>query len=240
MYLDNVLLLTKAKLLLKNGLILLIFFLSCASVRAQETGLASYYNDYFAGKTTASGERYNPNLLTAAHKSLPLGTIIKVINLDNNKSVIVKVNDRGPYVRGRILDLSRAAAVQLGLIQSGYARVSYEIIENKVVVLVKDTFAEALPDEKFYVVNQLDTTVKMSYGVKLGNYDDPKLAFIIAKELKTKYNATAFIQTIKLMKGTTYRIFAGNFVSQHDAELLRETLKKYSPDCIVVNYATYK
>jgi rare lipoprotein A len=227
--------------LLKNVLILLIFCLVCVFAEAQEVGLASYYHDYFTGKTTANGEKYDPNQLTAAHKSLPLGTVIKVINQENNKSVIVRINDRGPYVKGRILDLSKVAAIQLGIIESGFAKVSYEIIENKpVVVQAKDSFVEQLPDERFYIVNQVDSAVKMSFGIKLGNYDDPKLAFIIAKELKTKYNATAYIQTVKLMKGSTYRIFVGNFSLQQEAEQLKETLKKYSPDCVVVNYATYK
>jgi rare lipoprotein A len=218
----------------------LIFCLVCTISRAQEVGYASYYHDYFTGKTTANGEKYDPNQLTAAHKSLPMGTVIKVINQDNNKTVIVRINDRGPYVKGRILDLSKLAAIQLGIIESGFARVTYEIIENKAVIMVKDTFAEELPDQKFYVVNQLDTTVKMGFGIKLGNYDDPKIAFIIAKEMKSKYNATAYIQTVKLMKGTTYRIFVGNFSSEQDADALKETLKKYSPDCLIVNYATYK
>jgi len=211
----------------------------CATSRAQEVGFASFYHDYFSGKATASGERYDPNKLTAAHKSLPIGTLIKVTNLDNDKSVIVRVNDRGPYVRGRILDLSRSAAAQLGIIASGFGKVSYEIIENKVVE-VRDTFVEELPDEKFYMVNAVDSSVKLGYGVKMGSFDDPKLAFVVSKELRTKYNATAYIQTVKLMKGSIYRIFVGNFASQADAEQLKETLKKYSPDCVVVNYETFK
>jgi len=211
----------------------------CACLHAQEAGLASYYNDYFAGKMTASGEKYDPAKLTAAHKSLPIGTMIKVTNLDNDKSVVVRVNDRGPYVKGRILDLSKSAATQLGLIQAGYARVSYTIIESNVVAL-KDTFSEAAPDEKFYAVNPVDTSVKMGWGVKLGSFDDPKLAFVVSKDLKAKYNAMAYIQTVKLMKGSLYRIFVGNFTTQEEAEQLRNGLKKAYPDCKVVSYDTFK
>jgi rare lipoprotein A len=206
---------------------------------AQEVGIASFYNDYFTGKLTASGEKYDPNKLTAAHKSLPIGTVIKVTNLANDKSVIVRINDRGPYVRTRVLDLSRSAAMQLGFVPSGFVKVSYTIIETN-VVQVKDTFAEELPDEKFYVVNVVDTSVKMGYGVKLGSFDDPKLAFIVSKELKSKYNAMAYIQTVRLIKGSLYRIFVGNYASQEDAEQLRAALKKGYPDCRVVSYNSFK
>ena len=217
----------------------MIFCFLCFSSYAQEVGVASYYHDYFTGKVTASGERYDPNKLTAAHKSLPIGTMIKVTNLENDKSVIVRVNDRGPYVRNRILDLSKSAATQLGLISNGYARVSYAVIENP-VVQVRDTFSEEQPDDRFYVVNPVDSSVKMGYGVKLGSFDDPKLAFIVSKELRTKYNATAFIQTVKLMKGSLYRIFVGNFITQEEAEQLRYELRKNYPDCRVVSYDNFK
>jgi rare lipoprotein A len=206
---------------------------------AQEMGMASFYHDFFAGKATASGEKYDPNKLTAAHKSLPIGTMIKVTNLANDKSVIVRVNDRGPYVKNRILDVSRSAAVQLGFIPNGFARVSCTVVDNT-VVQVKDTFAEEQPDDRFYVVNAVDTATSMGYGVKLGSFDDPKLAFVVSKELKHKYNATAFIQTVKLMKGSLYRIFVGNFVSQEEAEQLRSVLKKSYPDCKVVSYDSFK
>ena len=238
-YLDTYLLFTKRISLLKHALILLIFCFLYTSSEAQELGLASYYNDYFAGKTTASGEKYDPNKLTAAHKSLPIGTIIKVTNLENDKSVIVRINDRGPYIKNRILDLSKSAAMQLGYIPSGFTRVTYTIIESN-VVQVKDTFSEEQPDEKFYVVNAVDTSVKMGYGVKLGSFDDPRLAFIVSKELKTKYNALAYIQTVKLIKGSLYRIFVGNYVSQEEAEQLRASLKKAYPDSKVVSYDTFK
>ena len=217
----------------------MIFCFLCIASRAQEAGFASYYHDYFTGKVTASGERYDPNKLTAAHKSLPIGTMIRVTNIDNNKSVIVRVNDRGPYVKSRILDLSKAAAAQLGYIPSGFAKVTYEVIENP-ILQIRDTFTEEQPDDRFYVVNVVDSSVKMAYGVKLGSFDDPKLAFVVSKELRTQYNATAFIQTVKLMKGNLYRIFVGNFISQEEAEQLKYELKKGYPDCIVVSYDSFK
>ncbi|MGB7816960.1 MAG: septal ring lytic transglycosylase RlpA family protein [Methylotenera sp.] len=93
-------------------------------------GLASYYGAKFHGKRTASGEIFNKNAMTAAHRSLPFGTQIKVTNLRNGKSVTVKVNDRGPHVRGRIVDLSLGAAKKIGLVHSGTARVRLEVLKK--------------------------------------------------------------------------------------------------------------
>jgi len=91
-----------------------------------ETGLASWYGARHHGKRTASGEVFNQNQFTAAHPTLPWGTRVKVINLDNGKSVDVRINDRGPYKQGRIIDVSRAAARALGIVQRGIATVRIE------------------------------------------------------------------------------------------------------------------
>jgi rare lipoprotein A len=89
------------------------------------SGMASWYGE---SQTTASGERFNKHALTAAHRSLPLGTMVRVTNQKNGKSVIVRINDRGPYGHGRIIDLSEAAARQLDMIDAGLAPVTLEVI----------------------------------------------------------------------------------------------------------------
>ncbi len=94
-----------------------------------QTGIASWYGAGFHGGPTASGERYDMNDLTAAHPSLPFGTLLRVTNLRNGREVIVRVNNRGPYVRNRILDLSKEAARQLGMVGSGLAKVRVEVLE---------------------------------------------------------------------------------------------------------------
>jgi rare lipoprotein A len=91
-------------------------------------GIASWYGYDGSGNKTASGERYNPEGLTAAHRSLPMGTKIRVTNTRNGRSVVVRINDRGPYIRGRIVDLSAGAARLLGMIGSGIAPVSLEVL----------------------------------------------------------------------------------------------------------------
>ena len=88
-----------------------------------QTGTASYYGARHHGKRTASGEPFDQHGLTAAHRQLPFGTRVLVTNLSNNKSVVVRINDRGPHTRGRLIDLSRQAAEQLGMLRSGTAKV---------------------------------------------------------------------------------------------------------------------
>lgn len=99
-----------------------------ASAASGETGLAAVYNHRLNGHKTSSGQRYDANRLTAAHKTLPFGTKLKVTNVKNHKSVIVTINDRGPTQQGRILDISTAAAKQLGIRPTGMAEVSTEVV----------------------------------------------------------------------------------------------------------------
>jgi rare lipoprotein A len=88
-----------------------------------QCGGASWYGPGFNGRTAASGEKFNQNAMTAAHKTLPFGTVVKVVNQKTGKSVQVRINDRGPYHGGRIIDLSKAAATKLGMMQAGTAKV---------------------------------------------------------------------------------------------------------------------
>lgn len=99
-----------------------LFSLVATDVYAQ-CGRASWYGPGFQGRKTANGERYNMGGLTAAHKSLPFGTKLRVTNKRNGKSVVVRINDRGPFVRGRMLDLSKGAATRIGMIQTGHGSV---------------------------------------------------------------------------------------------------------------------
>ena len=91
-------------------------------------GLASWYGDQFHGRTSSDGSRFNMNEFTAAHKTLPFGTLVRVTNLRNNKSCVVKITDRGPYVGGRVIDLSKGAAKQIGMLSSGVSRVEVEVL----------------------------------------------------------------------------------------------------------------
>lgn len=102
-----------------------VLLMSADLAQAQE-GMASYYK---SGRKTANGEKFNPNGYTAAHRSLKFGTKVRVTNLRNGRSVIVRINDRGPFVRGRIIDLSFGAARAVGLHDSGVAKVSVAVLQ---------------------------------------------------------------------------------------------------------------
>jgi len=94
----------------------------------EEVGIASWYGPGFHGKTTANGELYDMYAFTAAHKTLPFGTVVEVVDLDTGRSVVVRINDRGPFVPGRIIDLSYAAAEALGILERGTARVGLIVL----------------------------------------------------------------------------------------------------------------
>ena len=93
-------------------------------------GVASYYGNELAGNRTANGERFDPGQLTAAHRSLPFGSMVRVTNTTNGDSVIVRINDRGPFSHGRVIDVSHAAAREIGMHRSGTARVKLALLAN--------------------------------------------------------------------------------------------------------------
>ena len=116
-------------------LILMLLAAGCATSPrhdkrvTQTTGIASWYGRKFHGKTTASGEKYNMNKMTAAHRTLPFGTRVKVTHLGNKRTVTVRINDRGPFIDGRIIDLSYKAASKLAMIDEGIAKVHIEVLD---------------------------------------------------------------------------------------------------------------
>ncbi len=103
-------------------LITMALFIGC-SKKITEQGKASYYADKFVGRKTANGETFSQRKMTAAHKYLPFGTKVKITNISNGKTIRVRINDRGPFVAGRVIDLSKKAAKKLGMIQAGVSEV---------------------------------------------------------------------------------------------------------------------
>lgn len=108
------------------------YFASCSSLSTKQgvyqSGSASWYGKRFHGRTTANGEKYNMHAMTAAHKSLPFGTKVKVISRTSSRFVVVRINDRGPFAKRRIIDLSYAAAKKLGFINKGHETVDLQIL----------------------------------------------------------------------------------------------------------------
>ena len=122
----------------------ILLFLTCFGVRVNakkplhnqndrldpQTGMASWYGGHWIGRLTASGERYRAADLTAAHRKLPFGTFVRVTNLNNNRSAIVRINNRGPFAKGRIIDLSKRAATDLAMLNAGTTRVRLEVLSG--------------------------------------------------------------------------------------------------------------
>jgi len=130
---------TKVILRKISFLVLFCILPACSTVQSDadgnrtgytESGQASYYADMFENRKTASGELYKHNLKTAAHKKLPFGSYVKVTNIQNGKNVTVKINDRGPFVKGRIIDLSKSAFSSIGNTSSGLINVKIEVIKG--------------------------------------------------------------------------------------------------------------
>jgi rare lipoprotein A len=203
-----------------------------------QIGNASFYADKFEGSPTASGEKYKHNKLTAAHKSLPFGTKVRLTNTKNNQSVEVVINDRGPYVEDRIVDVSKSAAEKLGFINQGLAEVKLEVIDagdgkggdpgrpiEHIVV-----------DEKEFYEFEISRLMPHGYGVQIGTYQELVNLMRLAENLKQSYKKQVTVQ-VKLIKGIKYYgLILGQFSSRLKAEQFREELKKKFPDAFIVEY----
>lgn len=220
--------------------ILFGFLVLSFSIKAQtQTGKASFYADKFEGRTTASGEKYKHNKLTAAHKTLPFGTKIKVTNLTNNKSVEVVVNDRGPYVDGRVVDLSKSAAEALDFINLGLADVRVEVVD------AGDGKGKTQPisiervsvDEKEFYDLSISRLKPNGFGVQIGTYQELVNLMRLSENLKNSYKKEVTVQ-VKILNGIKYySIILGQFSKRTKATSLLTELKKKFPDAFIVDFS---
>jgi rare lipoprotein A len=169
----------------------------------KESGMASWYGDPFHGRKTASGETYNMHARTAAHKTLPMGTFLLVENTANNKKTIVRINDRGPFVSGRIIDLSHRAAREIDMIGPGTAPV-------KIMVLEKDH-----PDWQKTKESSKDFYTG-DFTVQIGAFSDHGLAANLKNRLEKDYPEVALTR-IKQSESILYRVRVGRFSSLQEA-----------------------
>jgi len=132
---------------------------SALDVGIKERGIASWYGAQFHGRLAANGEIFNMEAMTAAHRSLPLGSMVRVVNLLNGKHVRVRINDRGPYVNGRILDLSHAAAAQLGMVDTGVSVIQLEVVGDHRPEFVFDVEVGGNPPIPPLTVRKLDEPI---------------------------------------------------------------------------------
>lgn len=159
-----------------------------------QTGVASWYGPGFHGKATSSGAIYDQHGLTAAHPSLPLGTRVRVTNLDTQRSVDVLVNDRGPFAKGRVIDLSYAAAREVGMIGPGTARVRIDV-----------------------VARPANGASHVTYAVQVGAFSEERSARALQRQLVSKYG-DVYIARVQTSADRMYRVRVGPYVERLHAE----------------------
>lgn len=206
------------------------------SLGQTQTGKASFYADKFEGHPTASGEKYKHNKLTAAHKTLPFGTVVRVTNLANGSTVDVKINDRGPYIEGRVIDLSKSAAEKLGFINLGVTDVKLEVVD------AGDGKSKSQPvsidnvsvDENEYYDFEVSGFKPKGFGVQIGTYQELVNLLRLTENLKDSYKKNVTVQ-VKILNGVKfYSLIIGPFPNRAKAESFHSEVKsKYSGSFIV-------
>lgn len=169
-------------------------------------GKASWYGDKEHGKKSASGEVFNRNAYTAAHKELPFGTVVRVTNRENGRRVKVRINDRGPFVGGRVIDLSYAAAKSIGLVRSGVAEVKIEVLSTP-----------SKRSESLFV---------SIYTVQAGSFRGKTSANELKRKLSRVTDEKVRVESFAFEGDTYYRVRVGRFKKRKDAERLRAVLRK--------------
>lgn len=176
-----------------------------------ETGIASWYGHPYHGRQAASGEVYDMRELTAAHRTLPFGAVVRVTNLDNRKTVTVRINDRGPFVEGRIIDLSRAAAQRIGLIGPGTALVRIELAGYQ------DSAQKDAPP---------------LFTIQAGAFADRANAERLRDRLRRRYEPVDISSSSA--SPPLHRVLAGRFGDLREAEAAAERLRREARDVFVV------
>lgn len=217
----------------------LFLFVASALCAQVQTGRASFYSDAFEGKPTASGEKYRASKMTAAHKTLPFGTVVKVTNMSNDQSVEVTINDRGPYVEGRVIDLSKAAAEKLGFFNQGTTEVKIEVVDSgpgtgqTIPKMVEHVTVE---EKEFYSFDVTQVNPK-GFGAQLGTYQELSNLLRVTDNLKKTYKRKVTVQ-VKILNGTKfYSLILGPFSNREKAEIFVGGLKKQFPDSFVLDYS---
>jgi len=174
-----------------------------------ETGYASWYGDPYHGRRAANGEIYDKNQLTAAHLTMPFDTRLKVTNLENNRSVTVRITDRGPFVKGRIIDLSQEAARQVRMIGPGTALVRLEVVSS-----------QGAPSPS---ASSNGASSAGSYAVQVGSFRDRAAAEQLRRSLQARYGG-AFVEPFEGNDGVFYRVRVGPKPSAQEAQSLAAQL----------------
>jgi rare lipoprotein A len=232
-----------------QGLVLTGF----AQVGFTQEGIASIYSEKFEGRTTASGESYSFRKATCSHLTIPFGSLVKVTNLSNNISVVVRVNDRGPFAPDRIIDLSRSVAEKLGFLASGTAKVKIEVIESplqsqgntptpvvnnqtsKQEVISNNQEVKQIPQTETELYDlKVNLIQPKGFTIQIGSYKEMVNMLRIANDLKSSLKKEVRVQVTTVNNEKIYRLFVGSFSNRKEAEGFKEKVSKIYPDCFIV------
>jgi len=184
------------------------YYPSTAKIGQKYIGVASWYGPNFHGKQTSNGEIYDMNKYTAAHKTLPMNTVVKVINLKNNKAVKVRINDRGPFVDDRIIDLSFKAAKDLGVYEHGTTKVQLEVLGFNAAVGADSKTGKEFKEKYLDNIN-----------LQIGVFSNKEVAIKIAKNNETNEYASKVIEyEDRKSNRILYRVILKNFKSEEEAK----------------------
>jgi len=246
------------RLILLSLLLQMLTISGFAQVGFTQEGMASFYLDKFEGRTTASGESYSFRKATCAHLTIPFGSQVRVTNLTNNISVVVRVNDRGPFVPDRIIDLSKSAADKLGFVNAGTAKVKIEVIESPIqpvnltstsvnlpannkqstnqtsVSSTKQANELAVPSESELYELKVNLIQPKGFSIQIGSYKELVNMLRIANDLKNSLKKEVRVQVANVNGDKIYRLFVGNFSTRKDAEAFKVKAAKIYPDCFIV------
>lgn len=201
-----------------------------------EEGQASYYAPSFHGRRTASGEKYDRWAMTAAHRTLPFNTHVRVTNRRTGKSVVVRINDRGPVSPRRIIDLSEAAAKELGILQQGVAQVKIEVVSPPATSPAPSTTqpSSAAPRPDMYYPDGRAIEFQ-PFGVQIAAFSDEFEARRYARDTQSKTGERTFIWRAVAGARTVYRVVLGPFRTSEEATGTAQRLRKSGWNTLVVN-----
>ncbi|MBU3013624.1 septal ring lytic transglycosylase RlpA family protein [Poseidonibacter lekithochrous] len=210
------------------------------NINDQFSGIASWYGPNFHAKKTSNGETYNMYALTAAHKTLPMNTVVRVDNLENGKSVVVRVNDRGPFVDGRIIDLSNTAAHKIDMVKDGTARVKITVlgyngeIQNynapvqqvyKKPIVTK----EVVKVEPITLMDSMEieekTIVHDNYNIQVGAFSKLEGAMQTKRKYETMINNQYNVDVVKVVSNNRFlhKVLIRGFSSQNQAQMFKDS-----------------
>jgi len=222
----------------KTALSIVFLLIATLAFAQTQTGKASFYADKFEGRPTASGEKYKHSKLTAAHKTLPFGTKVRVTNTANNQTVEVEINDRGPYVDGRVIDLSKSAAEKLGFVNLGLADVKIEVVDagdGKTSDIPRPIGQVAVEEKEFYDF-EVERNKPTGFGVQIATYQELVNLMRLTDNLKKSYQKKVTVQ-VKVLNGVKYYgLILGQFSTRSKAEGFRDQVKGKFPDAFIVEF----